>query len=273
MSRQQSRFVRRTVVSMEHIVDRPFYSAYAWAYDLLVTRPVSHDCAGIAMLLAQHGVASGARILDAGCGTGSYTLELAQRGYVVTGLDLSVPLLREAQKRANHGQASLTLVCGNLLTLPFAQHYDGLLCREVLNDLLDTASRQQVFFSFARVLRPGGVLILDVRDWQTTVARKRQEPVFEHSVVTPRGTLTFRSVPQLDPRQHQLRVAERHTLSTEASETVATYDFAMRCWTQEEWQHHLTQAEFGAIVYLGGYAPTAPVGASDRLVSIASFSG
>ena len=26
---------------MRHIVDRPFYSAYAWAYDLLITRPVS----------------------------------------------------------------------------------------------------------------------------------------------------------------------------------------------------------------------------------------
>jgi 2-polyprenyl-3-methyl-5-hydroxy-6-metoxy-1,4-benzoquinol methylase len=126
-------------------------------------------------------------MLDAGCGTGEYALQLAQRGYVVTGLDLSVPLLREAQKRANHEPASLTLVCGNLLALPFTAHYDGILCRGVLNDLLDTSSRQQVFFSFARVLRPGGVLILDVRDWQTTVTRKRQEPVFEQSVVTPRG--------------------------------------------------------------------------------------
>jgi hypothetical protein len=117
------------------------------------------------------------------------------------------------------------------------------------------------------------VLILDVRDWQTTVARKRQEPVFEQSVVTPRGTLTFRSVTQLDPLQHQLRVAERHTLSSKASETVTTYDFAMRCWTQEELQFHLTQAGFGAIMYLGAYDPTVPVGTSDRLVSIGSFTG
>jgi hypothetical protein len=117
------------------------------------------------------------------------------------------------------------------------------------------------------------VLILDVRDCQTTVARKRQEPVFEHAVVTPRGTLTFRSVTQLDPLRQQLRVAERHTLATEAGETVVTYDFAMRCWTQEELQYHLTQAGFGAIMYLGAYDSTAPVGASDRLVSIASFMG
>ena len=258
---------------MEHIVDRPFYSAYAWAYDLLITRPVSRDCAGIAALFAQRGVAPRARILDAGCGTGGYALELTQHGYVVTGLDLSMPLLMEAQKRTNAGRASLMLVCGDLLALPFAPHYDGLLCRGVLNDLLHTPSRQQVFLSLARVLRPGGVLIVDVRDWQTTVARKRQGPVFEKSVVTPRGTLTFRSVTQLDPGQHQLRVAERHTLSTGKRKTVATYDFAMRCWTQEEVQHHLMQAGFGAAAYLGAYDPTAPVGVSDRLVCIASCTG
>src|SRR5262249_20366852 len=223
---------------MEHIVDRPFYSAYGWAYDLLITRPVSRDCTSIATLFAQRGVALGARILDAGCGTGRYALELAQRGYVVTGLDLSMPLLLEAQKRTHAGRGALTLVCGDLLALPFAPHYDGLLCRGVLNDFLHTPSRQQVFFSFAQVLRPGGVLIVDVRDWPTTVARKRQEPVFEQSAVTPRGTLTFRSVTQLDPVQQQLRVAERHILTTGGRETVATYDFAMRCWTQEELQHH-----------------------------------
>jgi SAM-dependent methyltransferase len=119
---------------MEYIADRPFYSAYAWAYDLLITRPVSRDCTGIATLFAQRGVAPGARILDAGCGTGGYALALAQRGYVVTGLDLSMPLLAEARKRTNPGRAPLMLVCGDLLALPFASHYDGILCRGVLND-------------------------------------------------------------------------------------------------------------------------------------------
>jgi 2-polyprenyl-3-methyl-5-hydroxy-6-metoxy-1,4-benzoquinol methylase len=31
-------------------------------------------------------------MLDAGCGTGRYALELAQRGYLVTGLIVRIPL-------------------------------------------------------------------------------------------------------------------------------------------------------------------------------------
>jgi 2-polyprenyl-3-methyl-5-hydroxy-6-metoxy-1,4-benzoquinol methylase len=40
------------------------------------------------------------KILDVGCGTGRHTIELAKRGYNVTGLDLSETLLKRAKKKA-----------------------------------------------------------------------------------------------------------------------------------------------------------------------------
>ncbi|MCB0125992.1 MAG: class I SAM-dependent methyltransferase [Caldilineaceae bacterium] len=42
-------------------------------------------------------IASGGRILDVGCGTGRHAVELARRGYQVTGLDFSAGMLAEAQ--------------------------------------------------------------------------------------------------------------------------------------------------------------------------------
>jgi ubiquinone/menaquinone biosynthesis C-methylase UbiE len=258
---------------VQHTAGRPFYEEYAWAYDLLITRPVSHHCRCIAQSLSQRGIGPGARLLDVGCGTGRYALELARQGYRVTGLDLSTPLLAEAQKRIRTTALPVALVRGNMLTLPFTPQYDGLLCRGVLNDLLEMQSRQAVFVAFASVLRPGGVLLCDVREWHATVYRKSREPVFEKSLPTPRGTLTYHSVTQLDHQHHQLRVAERHVLTHNGNETVAVYDFTMRCWTREEVQHSLTQAGFDSIVYLGDYESTVPVGATDRLVSIASRSG
>ncbi len=42
----------------------------------------------------------GATILDIGCGTGRHSLELARRGYKVTGLDQSTGMLNQARKKA-----------------------------------------------------------------------------------------------------------------------------------------------------------------------------
>jgi SAM-dependent methyltransferase len=195
---------------------------------------------------------------------------LAGRGYLVTGLDRSAALIAEAQKRVSTTDLPVAFAVGEILALPFSPPFDGILCRGVLNDLLDEHSRQEVFFSFARTLRPGGVLILDVREWHATARRKTREPVAEKSVDTTRGKLTFRSVTQLDHDSRQLRVAERHTLQKDGVETVAVYGFRMRCWTQEELHRHLTRAGFHALVYLGDYDGAAPLGASDRMVSIAS---
>ena len=41
------------------------------------------------------------KILDIGCGTGRHSIELSQRGYSVTGIDLSESQLRHAKKKAS----------------------------------------------------------------------------------------------------------------------------------------------------------------------------
>jgi SAM-dependent methyltransferase len=251
---------------------RPFYGEYAWAYDLIIGRPVSHECIFIAEFLAQQGVTTGARMLDAGCGTGKYSVELARRGYVVTGLDASTQLVATAQRRASDTSIPVSFTVGDILALPAAPSYDGILCRGVLNDLIDEHNRQEAFFAFARALRPKGVLILDVREWHQTLRRKRRGPVFETCVDTAHGQLTFRSVTQLDHQRRQLLVTEQHTLKKDDVETSSAYDFIMRCWTQAELHHHLMQAGFQAIAYFGGYDRTVAAGSTDRLVSIASLS-
>ena len=52
-----------------------------------------------------------------------------------------------------------------------------ILCRGVLNDIIDNGNRRQAFLVFNRLLREGGVLILDVREWNATAARKTWQPV------------------------------------------------------------------------------------------------
>ena len=66
---------------------------------------------------------------------------------------------------------SVSFAVGNIMEQP-AGRYDAILCRGVLNDVVDDDSRAVVFASFARSLRPSGVLILDVREWEASAERK-----------------------------------------------------------------------------------------------------
>lgn len=255
---------------MSDLTRRPFYGEFAWAYNLLITPSVSAQCDFIAEMLYRRGVVPPGRILDAGCGTGSYAVELARLGYVVAGLDASAPLVEEAERRARDAALPVSFAVGDILDMPAHARFDGVLCRGVLNDFLDDESRREVFFSFARALRARGVLVLDVREWDETVARKTREPVFEKTVETPRGNMTFRSVTRLEHQTRRLLVSERHTLLKDGVTTVSDYDFQMRCWTREELRRHLLTAGFEAIELFGAYDLASPAGASDRLVCVAA---
>jgi SAM-dependent methyltransferase len=248
---------------------RPFYSEYAWAFDLLIDRPVVKECGAIVSWLVERGVVPGATLLDAGCGTGRYAAELARRGYVVDGVDRSPELIAVATEAVTeHPLASVRV--GDLLDLPPAR-YDAILCRGVLNDFVDAEARQRVFIAFARTLRAGGVLILDVREWEATKDRKRREPLFRKSVVTGRGTLTFTSYTDVNVNNHQLLLSETHELVDDAGEHRSEYQFVMRCWTRAELDGVLEGAGFDHIAHYGAFDPAVNVGATDRLIAVSQF--
>src|SRR5678809_322851 len=82
---------------MDKILCRPFYAEYAWAFDLLMDRPVEKECGVIASWLVGREILPGTEVLDAGCGTGRYSRELARCGYIVHGVDLSQELIQIAK--------------------------------------------------------------------------------------------------------------------------------------------------------------------------------
>lgn len=246
---------------------RPFYAEYAWAFDLIIDRPVRKECAVIARWLIDRGIRPGAEVCDAGCGTGRYALELARRGYLVRGIDLS-PDLIEVARRAAGDAGGVSFTVGDIASLP-ASRYAAILCRGVLNDVIDDAGRDAVFAAFSDALQPNGVLILDVRDWFASFERKTREPIFRKRVSTDQGELTFTSVTALDPENHQLLVSERHELVGPGGERTHDYRFVMRCWERAELDMLLERHGFGNVSYYGAYAPGVAVGATDRLVVVA----
>ena len=253
---------------MNDVPRRPFYAEYAWAFDLLIDRPVRKECAAISEWLVERGVRPGAAILDAGCGTGRYAIELARRGYVVHGVDLSPDLIDVATRAIGDSRGRVSFSVADVTQLPTSR-YAAILCRGVLNDIVDDAGRDAVFAAFAEALQPNAVLILDVREWTASLERKTREPLFRKRVSTDRGELTFTSFTALDPANRQLLISEKHELVSQGEERVSDYYFVMRCWERAELHEMLARHGFGEIACFGAYDPAVAIGATDRVVVVA----
>jgi SAM-dependent methyltransferase len=253
---------------MNEVSRRPFYGEYAWAFDLLIDRPFRKECAVIAAWLIDRGIRPGAEVLDAGCGTGRYAIELARRGYVVQGIDLSPDLIAVATQAIGDPPGRVSFTVGDIAHLPTSR-YAAILCRGVLNDVTDDAGRDAVFEAFSEALQSNGVLILDVRDWGASLERKSREPLFRKRVSTEQGELTFTSVTALDPENRQLLISERHELIGQGGERASDYHFVMRCWERAELDMLLARHGFGKVSYFGAYDQEIAVGATDRLVVVA----
>ncbi|MFX0097371.1 MAG: class I SAM-dependent methyltransferase [Candidatus Hodarchaeota archaeon] len=256
---------------MENVLNRPFYGEFAWAYDLIIPDFSAKRCDFIEKMFSQRGVRPGSKILDAGCGTGNYSIELAHRGYEVTGLDISPELIFLAMEKIKGKTLSLTFKKGNILGLLSLNRFDGILCRGVLNDVIDDTSRREIFLSFASSLSQAGVLILDVREWKSTAARKENEPVFEKTINTKKGKLTFQSITRLDEERRQILVEEHFKIEKNGVEKTSEYDFIMKCWIRSELEDYLTNAGFGSIAYFGEYDFGEPLSSTDRIVAVASL--
>jgi SAM-dependent methyltransferase len=68
------------------------------------------------------------RILDLGCGPGRHSVELARRGYEVTGVDLSAGMLAEAQKAAQAAGVKVEFVQANAVDFVATYPFDAILC-------------------------------------------------------------------------------------------------------------------------------------------------
>src|SRR5712692_8593206 len=97
--------------------------------------------------------------LDAGCGTGFLTFELAARGHHVTGVDFAPSMIAEARRKsAELGVSSVRFEEADAEQLPFAPaRFDLVISRHLLWTL---PHPEAAIDEWIRVLRPGGRLVV-----------------------------------------------------------------------------------------------------------------
>lgn len=116
-------------------------------------------------------IAPGTRVIDVGCGAGRHSFEAYRRGADIIAFDQNaedlagVQTMFEAMATVGEAPAGATArtVCGDALALPYPDnHFDIVIASEILEHV---PADDQAIAELARVLKPGGDLVVTVPRW------------------------------------------------------------------------------------------------------------
>ena len=79
-------------------------------------------------VLEELGLPPGSRILDVGCGAGRHAVELARRGYQLTGVDISSGMLAEAERAAKEAGVEVELIHADATQFTSDKLFDAAIC-------------------------------------------------------------------------------------------------------------------------------------------------
>jgi len=160
-------------------------------------------------LLEELKLPPGSAILDMGCGTGRHSVELASRGFQMTGVDLSAGMLKEARQAAEAAGVQVTWVQSDARQFRSEARFDAAICLcEGAFGLVGTgedpdAHDPAILRNIAAALKPGAPFILTalnglrpIREFtQADVDAGKFDPLtlietFEMEIDTPDGKKT-----------------------------------------------------------------------------------
>ena len=138
-------------------------------------------------------------ILDVPCGNGRLSIELAARGFTVTGVDISPEFLTEARLIAEERRLSIAFEKRDMRDLPWPGRFDGVFCFGSSFGFLDDKGNLDFLISVARTIKPGGRFVLDASKVAEIVL-----PRFQNREETQIGDILFIEENSYDPSEGRM---------------------------------------------------------------------
>ena len=155
-----------------------------WTYRLFVERPELYlpsleeagaradaEVATIAALFDRYGVQAESRVLDVACGIGRHSIPLAERGYRVTGLDISDLYIEKAREHAVAAGVDVRFLAGDMqqaeTLLEAGAPFDAFISMFTSNGYYGRKADVDLFSQLSRLASPEAVLVVLTanRDW------------------------------------------------------------------------------------------------------------
>jgi 2-polyprenyl-3-methyl-5-hydroxy-6-metoxy-1,4-benzoquinol methylase len=172
-------------------------------------------------LIRELGLPKGSAILDVGCGTGRHSIELARRGYRMTGVDISSGMLTEAKKAAIQAGVEVEWIRADAARFGSEKQFDAALCLcegafGLLNADDDPLEHElSILKNVNRAIKPEAKVIFTVINGLASARRCSQQDV-EKGKFDP-TTMTQNYPMELETREgkKEIIVRERSFVPTE----------------------------------------------------------
>jgi SAM-dependent methyltransferase len=215
-----------------------FNDDYLWFYEPVLRAERNRYEAS--EIVASLGLEPPARILDAPCGHGRITNLLASDGFSVTGVDVTPLFLDRARRDALNLGVDVDYRLGDLRDLPVHEPFDAVVCWFTSFGYFDDPDNQRTLAEFARVLRPGGQLLIEtihhdgfVRGFTpapaATVAERGDDAMIDVTTFDPvRGRVETDRTVHRDGRARRSHHSIRIPTAPEFDEWLAAAGFSAR---------------------------------------------
>lgn len=140
------------------------YNCFANVYDELTDNVgYSERAEFIGTLFDSYGIDKKATVLDLACGTGSFTVELAKKGYEMIGVDISEDMLAQAQSKVWEEELDVLLLCQDMTKLDLFGTIDAAVCMlDSLNHLDCADDVKKAIAKVGLFMNPNGIFVFDV---------------------------------------------------------------------------------------------------------------
>ncbi len=123
---------------------------------------------------------SGETVLDIGCGTGNYSIELASMRLEVVGIDSSVNMLKIARDKAKRRRLDIKFILANAESLPFN---DGQFDIVLLVTTFEFLDPEKAIFEMKRVLKKDGRIVVGVLNrWSLWAFERRTKSLLNKTI-------------------------------------------------------------------------------------------
>ena len=135
-----------------------------WSLDIANMSWVEDTKNEVDFLINQLGLQGNERILDLACGYGRHSLELARRGYDVTGVDITPDYIEYANSRAKEEGLKAEFFCKDIREVKFDGEFDVVLnmADGAVGYLENDAENLKTFTVVANALKKGGKHFMDI---------------------------------------------------------------------------------------------------------------